>query len=419
MSPLARVLGHRDLRLVLTGSTVSLAGDGMYSVAMAMAVLSISPTPGALAAVAVAGLLPRIAFGLLGGTLADRHSRRRILLVCDVVRAAVVAALGLLLMLGTPTLWLLVALVVPLAAASGAAAPTFSALVPDLVDQDDLVAAHSLLGSVSPLAQLVVGPVAGGLLAAYDPGVAMFVDAATFLVSAGCVLALRHVPAHPLRQGGRPLPWVHFREGLAYVRTTPWLLTNLLVGLVVTLTVSGAMTMLPLLVRETYGGGPAAFGSLLAAGGVAATVASVVVGSRPGPRHPLRASYAVYVVGLAAIAGLGMVPGLTGAAFFVAVLFAGAAVGNVLQDSVLGARVPRELRGRVSALDWVAATASGPLSVLLAAATAEVVGLRPMYIGAGVLAAVSSAVGLVLLLRSGEPVAEPSEQPALDVVQPA
>lgn len=417
MSSLARVLRHRDLRLVATGSTVSLAGDGMYSVAMAMAVLEVSSTPAALAAVAVAGILPRIAFGLLGGVLADRFSRRVILLVCDLARAAVVTALGLLLLTGSPSLWSMVCLVVPLAAASGAAAPTFSALVPDLVEQDDLVAAHSLLGSVSPLAQLVAGPVLGGLLAAYDPGVALLADAATFAVSAACVLLLR--PRATRRRAGRPLPWAHFREGLAYVRATSWLLTNLLCGLVVTFTVSGAMTMLPLLVHETYGGSPATFGYLLAVGGAAATAAAVVVGSRRAPRRPLVASYAVYVVGLGAVAGLGVAPGAVTAAAFLVILFAGSTIGNVLQDSVLGSQVPRELRGRVASLDWVAATASAPLSVVLAAAVTETVGLREMYVGAGVLAAATSLLGLGLLLRSGEPGTARSEQPALDVVQPA
>jgi MFS family permease len=320
---------------------------------------------------------------------------------------------------GTPTLWVLVALVVPLGAASGAAAPTFSALLPDLVDQDELVAANSVLGSVSPLAQMVAGPVLGGVLAAYDVGLAMLVDAGTFGVSALCVLLLRptvHHLAHPI--GPRAMPWAHFREGLAYVRATPWLATNLLCGLVVTFAVSGAMTMLPLLVREGYGAPTATFGYLLAAGGVAATLTALVVGSRRPPGRPLTSSYVVYAAGLGAVAGLGLAPGPAVAALFVVVFFVGATAGNLFQDSVLGSRVPRELRGRVSSLDWVAATAAAPLSVTLAAGLAGLVGIRATYVGAGLLAAAASLLGLVLLLRTGEPTATPvpAEPP---VAQPA
>jgi hypothetical protein len=80
--------------------------------------------------------------------------------------------------------------------------------------------------------------------------------------------------------------------------------------------------------------------------------------------------------------------------------------------------VPRELRGRVSSLDWVAATAAAPLSVTLAAGLAGLVGIRATYVGAGLLAAAASLLGLLLLLRAGEPAASPvpHEPP---VAQPA
>ena len=402
MTALARSLRRRDLRLLLTGSTVSLVGDGVYSVAMAVAVLHVAGTASALAAMAVANLVPRVVFGLYGGLLADRVSRRAVLAVCDLARLAVVAVLGLLLLGSEPPLWLLLVLVVPLGAASGAAAPAFSAILPDLVEEDELVAANGLLGSVSPLAQLVAGPVLGGVLAAYDVGLALLLDAATFAVSALCVLLLRPRRVHD-RAAPRPLPWAQFREGLRYVRRTPWLATNMLAGLVITFTVSGTMTMLPFLVRAGYHAPTAVFGYLLAVGGGAATLAAVVVGSRRPPRRPLHASYTSYALGLGAVAGLGLAPGPVLAAAFMAVFFVGATAGNLFQDSVLGARVPRELRGRVSSLDWVAATAAQPLSVVVTALAADHVGIRPTYVVAGLAAALCSLAGLVLLRRSGEP----------------
>lgn len=402
MSPLAGPLRRRDVRLLVTGATVSLVGDGIYGVAMAVAVLHVAGSATALAAMAVVNLVPRVAFGLLGGVLADRVSRRAVLAVCDAVRLVVVAALGLLLLGGTAPLWALLALVAPLGAASGAASPAFSAILPDLVEVDELVAANGLLGSVSPMAQMVAGPVLGGVLAAYDPGVALLVDAATFGVSAVCVLLLRPLAVHAA--GERPVPWAHFREGLAYVRRTPWLATNLLCGLVITFTVSGTMQMLPVLVSRGYGAPTAGFGYLIAVGGVAAALAAVVAGSRRPPRRPLAASYATYALGLGAVAGLGVASGPQVGAVFMVLFFAGATVGNVFQDSVLGSRVPRELRGRVSSLDWVAATAAAPASVVVAALAADHVGVRPTYVVAGLAAAVCSLAGLALLHRTGDAV---------------
>jgi MFS family permease len=406
VSPLSGPLRNRDVRLLVTGSTVSLVGDGIYSVAMAVAVLHASGGRAtALAAMAVTNLVPRVIFGLYGGVLADRISRRAILATCDLVRLVIVSALGLLLLVGNPPLWALVLLVAPLGAASGAANPAFSAILPDLVRADELVAANGLMGSVSPLAGMVAGPVLGGVLAAVNTGAALLVDAATFGVSAVCVLLLRPRVGHA-PDAARPLPWAHFREGVSFVRRTPWLAVNLLCGLVITFAVSGTMQMLPVLVTRAYDAPTASFGYLIAVGGVAATLAAVAVGSRRPPRRPLAASYTTYALGLGAVAGLGLAPNPVVAAGFMVVFFVGATAGNLFQDSVLGSRVPRELRGRVSSLDWVAATAAAPLSVVVAALAADHIGIRTTYVAAGLAAAVCSVGGLLLLLHSGEPTGE-------------
>jgi MFS family permease len=396
-------LRTRGFRLLVAGSTVSLVGDGIYSVAMAVAALHTDHPASTLAMVAVAGLVPRIVFGLLGGVLADRVSRRVILLVADLVRLAVVATLGAALLDGHASPLLLVACVVPLGAASGAAAPAFSAIVPDIVEAPDLVRANSVMGGVTPFAQMMIGPVLGGVLASVDVGLAMFVDAATFAVSAGCVLLLRPTRDHDAQRAQRPPPWADFREGLAYVRRTPWLLVNLLSGVAISLAVSGSFTMLPLLVTRGYGAPSESFGYLLAVGGAVATLTAVVVGMLRPRRRPLASSYVMYVVGLGAVVGLGLAPDVWLAALFIALMFLGTTAGNIWQDTILGSRIPRHLRGRVSSLDWVAATVSAPLSVTISAALVGQVGIRETFVGAGSIAALGSLVGLLLLLRSGEP----------------
>ena len=100
------------------------------------------------------------------------------------------------------------------------------------------------------------------------------------------------------------------------------------------------------------------------------------------------------------------------------VFFVGATAGNLFQDTVLGSRVPRELRGRVSSLDWVAATAASPLSVRVAALAVDQVGIRPTYVVAGLAASLASVGGLALLLRSGEPGAAASSAAAASASEP-
>jgi MFS family permease len=404
-------LRTRGFRLLVIGSAVSLVGDGIYSVAMAVASLATAHPASTLAMVAIAGLVPRIVFGLLGGVLADRVSRRLLLLAADLLRLTVVTTLGVALLDGAASPLLLVACVVPLGAASGAAAPAFGAILPDVVDEADLVSANSVMGALAPFAQMMLGPVLGGVLASVDVGIAMFVDAGTFAVSALCVLLLRPARQHETRGRDRqpmPLPWADFREGLAYVRRTPWLLVNLLCGVVISFAVSGSLTMLPLLVTRGYGASSGSFGYLLAIGGAAATLTAAVVGLLPPRRRPLASSYVTYAVGLAAVIGVGLAPDIRVGAVFVALLFVGATAGNIWQDSILGSRIPRRLRGRVSSLDWVAGTVSAPLSVTISAALVGQVGIRATFVAAGAAAVLASLAGLLLLLRSGEP------EPAVD-----
>jgi MFS family permease len=386
-------LQTRAFRLLVIGSTVSLVGDGIYSVAMAVAALRTAHPTSTLALVAVAGLVPRIVFGLLGGVLADRVSRRLILLAADLVRLAVMATLGVALLDGVAGPWLLVVCVVPLGAASGAAAPAFGAILPDIVDEADLVKANSVMGAAAPFAQMMIGPALGGVLASVDVGLAMFTDAGTFAVSALCVLLLRPVRQHEetenSNQDKRSMPWAEF--------------VNLLCGVLISFAVSGSFTMLPLLVTRGYGAPSQSFGFLLAVGGVAATITAIGVGMLRPRRRPLTSSYLMYVVGLSAVAGLGLAPDIWVGALFIALMFVGATAGNIWQDTILGSRVPRHLRGRVSSLDWVAGTVSAPLSIAVSAALVAQFGIRSTFVGAGAVAALGSLLGLLLLLRSGEP----------------
>ena len=113
-------LGERDFRLLYTGVTVSLIGDGITLVALAFQVYDISNTPTALSVVGLAWTLPMVAFLLAGGVLADRIPRRRLLIAADLIRGASLLGIGLLSVLGSIELWHVVALVGPVRDRTGA-----------------------------------------------------------------------------------------------------------------------------------------------------------------------------------------------------------------------------------------------------------------------------------------------------------
>src|ERR687890_1076734 len=107
-----RALRHRDFRLLWTGQTVSLVGDGIYLVAIAWLVYDISNQPGALAIVGFAWTLPQVAGLLLAGVLSDRFERRRLLILADLIRFLAIGTIAGLAYADVAQLWHLVLLVV-------------------------------------------------------------------------------------------------------------------------------------------------------------------------------------------------------------------------------------------------------------------------------------------------------------------
>src|ERR671931_120692 len=182
--PIVVSLRHRDFRLLWTGMAASLVGDGVFLVALAWQVYSLSSAPYALALVGLSLSLPHVALVLFGGVLSDRLDRRRLMLGADVVRGLAVAAIGGLSVAGSLDLGSLAGLAAVYGGATAFFGPAFDAIVPELVPSEALPGANSLDQFVRPAALRLLGPGLGGLIiAASGVGGAFLVDAATFAFS--------------------------------------------------------------------------------------------------------------------------------------------------------------------------------------------------------------------------------------------
>ena len=189
LSRMLRPLRHRDFRLLWTGQAISLIGDGIYLVAIAWLVYDISNSPGALGLVGVAWTLPMVLTLLGAGVLSDRYDRRLLMIVADVLRVVAVGASGRAharrrrRSCGT---WSCSSCVYGVGDALFA--PAFTAIVPDVVPQEDILQASALKELMEPVGLRFAGPALGGfLIAGLDVGAALVVDAATFAASAVAV----------------------------------------------------------------------------------------------------------------------------------------------------------------------------------------------------------------------------------------
>ena len=389
----------RDFRLLWTGMTLSLLGDGVLLVALAWQAYQLTDRPAAMAAVGVALTLPQVILVLVAGVVSDRLDRRLLMLAADVVRAAALGLLGVLAINGQLQLWHLVAIIAVYGTAAAFFLPAFDALVPEVVGAELLVEANALDQFVRPAALWLLGPALGGILvAAHGAGPAFLLDAATFVVSAGCLAMMRlrgakrgdaSVPEEPVTVRGT-IRELH--EGLQYVAGAPWLWATFIAATFTYLLFLGPTeVLLPYLVKHDLGGDASDLGLILAAGGVSALVTAFVVGQIGLPRRVMTFTYASWALATLGVAGYGLAQ-TRGQAMLAAALVAGCeAAGAVAWTTTKQRFIPSGLLGRVSSFDWFISLALVPLSYALSAPAAAHWGARATLIGAGVIGALLTA----------------------------
>ena len=391
-----RPLRIRDFRLLWAGMSVSLIGDGIYLVAIALQVYSMSDKPSALALIGLAWTGPMVLVLLFSGVLSDRLERRRLLIVADVVRFVAIGAMGILVLMDVVLLWHLAALAAVYGIGEAIFYPAFSSLVPDLVAGDEQrIQANSLAQFMRPFAQMMLGPAIGGFLVqGLGAGSAFLADAGTFVFS-GVMVSLIRARGRPGPVGEATSVTHDLLEGIRYVRRTRWLLVAMLASTVNLLFFWGPFEVLvPFVVKRVLGGSGAQLGLIFAAGGAASVITAAVMGQRPLPRRPLSVMYGAWALATAALIGYGVSTSLWPMYLVSAFSSACMTVLLIVWFTLVQRMVPSRFLGRVSSLDWMLATAGTPLSYALTGPVSSVLGAQATLIAAGVVG------GIVVLLAA-------------------
>src|ERR1700757_3895781 len=389
-------LAHRDYRLLAGGMSVSLLGDGVFLVALAWQVYALSNAPTALGAVGIAMTVPTITCLLIGGAVSDRHDRRRIMFAADSVRGLLLAGLAALSVAGVLTLAELIGVAVVYGAATAFFDPASDALVPELLPDDLLAQANSLDQLIRPGAPRLAGPALGGILVGVlGVAGALDIDAATFAVSAGALLAMS--PARQVRaQGGRSVAR-EIGTGLRYVRSHAWLWATLISAAVAYLLFMGPTeVLLPFIVKNRLHAGAGDLGLIFGAGGLGSLACALFVGQVGLPRRTITFIYLVWTLATLAVAGYGLATGLWGLMLASVAFNTLETAGTIAWITAKQRHVPAALLGRVSSLDRLISIGLLPLSYALTGPVSAAVGLRATLVGAGVLGALVTFAPLLI-----------------------
>ncbi|PSR32828.1 MAG: MFS transporter [Sulfobacillus benefaciens] len=384
------VLAHSPFRWFYLGRTISLFGSGMTPVALAFAILQTRHGQQLLGYILAAELLPNVLVVLIGGSVADRYRRDRLIQIANLGSGFSQACIAAVVLSNANPYWIF-----PLAIINGVlgafTSPAIRGIVPELVDREDIKQANALLNT-SRSASRIVGPaVAGMLVATVGGGWGIAFDALSFFIAGACMVRVR-IPSHPkvsanslIRQMG---------EGWEYFRHQRWIWSITGAWAVMNAVQMGAWQVLgPIIAKHTFGS--ASWGLTLSAKALGLLLASGMM-LRLQFSRPLRdGMMAAAVMGIPMVVlGQGLpLPYLMMAAIVAGI---GSTVSTISWDTSLQQGVPKDKLSRVIAFDEFGSYVVIPLGEILAVPVADQFGLHTAETWGGLIFIVVALVPLSL-----------------------
>jgi DHA3 family macrolide efflux protein-like MFS transporter len=401
---------HPYIRLALNGSfsalwvgqLISLFGDRIHQMALAFLVLgATNNSPLAVALVFLAATLPNLVLGPVAGTFVDRWSHKDVMVVSDLLRAAVVLLIPVAAQVHLLLVYPLVFLVTTI---SLFFRPARTAIIPRIVARDELLTANSATWLSDTLADIAGYPLAALFVAFLGEALALafWVDAGTYVASAVLIASIAVPPM--VRRHGRSVPAPDFlrelREGWHFLRRETVLLANTLQGAVAQFAVGVLLALTPIYATEVIQRGTvgkeAAYGFLEAGIGLGNLVGGLaigLVGARLAKGRLVIVGYTVWGICIAALAVAGQLPVAIG-------LMLGSGIANMVyiipSQTLFQERTPADLIGRVVGFRFSLVFGSMTLAMAVAGLLAAVIGTAPVIGIFGVMTALAGLAGLLI-----------------------
>lgn len=391
MSSTRVLLGNPHYRRLFVARSISNLGNGIAPIALAFGVLALPGTTAtSLSVVLAAQAIPLVIMLPIGGVVADRLGRARVIAITDIVLSAIVMTTAVLFLTDTATVPLLALLGFLSGILNGLWWPAFPGLVPDVVhDEEHLQPANAIVGIGSNVGMILGSAVGGILVAAFGSGIAIAIDSLTFLTAGILVFTFRHV-SKPHESGETVVgDLVH---GWRVFVSFRWIVVIVAAFSVIVMVERGAMEVMgPVLARQEYGG--AAGWAVALTGMSLGLLVGGVTASRVRPGRPMvvamlgMLALPVLLVALAFSVSLALV---TAVAFVLGIAWE---LMGVLWFTALQVNVPRESLSRVSAYDAMGSLMFGPIGLALAGPVVAAVGLQSAFL-------LSAAIITVMVLAT-------------------
>jgi MFS family permease len=393
--PLFESLKHRSFAWLWSGQAFSRLGDSVYRVALAWWVLEKTGSATVMGKVFILSYAPMLLFALIGGVTVDRFSRMQVMFVADILRFLVLIGVAILAFGQLLELWHVYLTSIILGTVEAFFQPAYTAVVPDIIPRESLNSANSLTSLSKQLARVVGPALSGVILQLGSTSTAFAVNAASFLVSAACLVPILKLSGPVVRAAVKSSVMRDLQDGLKTVIRSPWLWITITIASILNVTQGGPyLVALPFLVKDRLHADAGTLGlvySMFAVGSVIATLSVgrfTIIG-----RRGVVAYCALIVSGFMTLA-FGVSTSIAGIFLFSLFLGASISVSTLIWVNTLQDLVPREFLGRVASIDNLGSYAFLPLSYGITGWATDRFGAAMVFIIGGALTAALPALGL-------------------------
>lgn len=397
-----RALQHRNFRLFFYGQLVSLIGTWIQQTAMSWLIYQLTDSKFLLGAVAAAGSAPMMVFSMWGGSLADRHPKRSILIATQSAEMLLAFVLAAIVWTGRATPWLIIVIALLNGIAMGFDMPARQAFTVEMTSKEDLLNAVSLNSSVVNGARVIGPSLAGLLIGTVGTALCFFLNALSFIAVIAGLMMMRF-PA-PDRPASTSSTRGHAFAGFSYVVNHQRVRTILALFGIVGIFGWSYIVLMPAVARDVLGLGANGYGVLMSASGVGALIGALAVATAGHAVTPRTLALAGVWLFSAALIAFALNRNLTLALFFLTVTGFGMMLFFSTSNTVLLTIVPDDMRGRVMGVWSFVFGAMIPLGSLEAGALADWIG-TPTTIAFGAIICALAAFITLLIVRRRDAVA--------------
>src|SRR5438128_121451 len=376
-------LSARDFRLLWLGQAVSLFGDQFYLVGLPWLTLRLTGSGLALGTVLMAAGGARAIFQLLGGALSDRFSPRTLMLISNIVRAAVTGVITAVIFAGAARVWQLYCLAVIFGLVDAFFFPAYMSIVPMLVGDDQLASGNALLRGTARFMSLIGPALAGVIIATQNLGIAFAIDTATFVFAAATIWLMsaekREAVSDEEKEAAGPTGLkgllASIIDGLRYAWSHPLIRALLLFIAVIEFSFTGPFAVgLAAMAKTRFEteGGAGALGLMLSALGGGMLAGMLAAGSIRGiaRRGPLIIGV-IFLLGVE-LALVGFATRVVWAVLVLIFIGFGGGLANIIILGLLQSKSDRRMLGRVMGVLMFAISVLEPLSLALAGVMSDV-----------------------------------------------